>query len=246
MASTKTTTASSAVAAFQKHLQLLALIAAVIVPLISNFGLSLIMSNIANDIMYVTAFNLLKNFITAFNLVDLFLIYAVLVNSLLRFGFKDSRGVFTLCLIRVFIIYASYIVIGAIITADFFSVLSANLYYCLINGSIDLLILGGVVVITMFLRSKFFAEKNTNITVKRFFDFKNPLIAVSAWVVVLISASLLSSCLINTFFSSLDALSIVMSYVQWITKTAVGYCIMWGVAKWLGSRWKAINRALSK
>ncbi len=244
------------VSAFAKHLNLLCFIGCVLLPIISNFGLSLILSIISGDILLITASDILGGFITVLNLIGLFFVYALLINSVIRFGYKESKKIVALCILRVVLVYTSYIAIGAIVTANFSASFSKNLITCITNGVIDLMLLAGALFLTCFLRSKYLDEKNTNITVKGFFNTKNPLIAVSAWVVVLISAFLLSGCVIDTIsdiviygtndLTSTEIVYLVTPYISWLIKTVAGYCVMWFTAKWLDSRWSAINLEIKK
>lgn len=246
----------NAVSAFTKHLNLLSVIGCIIIPLISNFALSLILSFISGDILLVSAANILSGFITALNLVGLFFVYAVLLNSIIRFGYEKSQKLVGLCVLRIVIIYSSYLAIGAIVTENLAASFLGNLITCLTNAVVDIMLLVGALFLACFLRSKYLDEKNTNITVKGFFSFKNPLIAISSWIVVLISAFLLSSCIIDTIvdvvsygandLNSTEIVYLVTPYVSWIIKTVAGYCVMWFTAKWLDSRWKAINLDIKK
>ena len=242
--------------AFKKHIFLLALTGAVVITVINSFGLSLVLSLISGDIMLKVPAELLTYFVSALNVCGLFLTYGALVNSLIRFGFKGSKSVLILCIVRIFLIYVSYLLIGVIVTSNFTASFGGNLYYCLVNGLIDLMLLCGSAALTLFLRSKYIYENNTNISVKGFFNFKNPLISVSVWVVVLISAFLLSGCIINTVadvtlygasnLNPTEVIYLVTPYVEWLLKTAVGYVLMWCCAKWLDSRWKLLGKTESK
>ena len=247
---------SDRITLFKKHLTLLCLIGTVIIPVINNFGLSLILSFISGDIMLETASSLLSYFISALNLVDLFLIFGVLVNSLVRFGYKESKKIVGMCIVRVAIIYLSYFLIGAIVTSNFASTVTGNIYYCLTNALIDLMLLAGAIALTLYLRSKYLDEKNTNITVKKFFNFKNPLIAISAWIVVLVSSFLLSGNIIDTVaditvygaqnLTTSEIIYLVSPYVVWVIKTMAGYVIIWGCAKWLDTQWRNLSKTSAK
>lgn len=242
--------------AFKKHLILLGVIAAVIIPVLNNFALSLILSFIDGDVMLAGVSAVLKTFVSALSILDLFLMYAVLINSVLRFGFKGSSKLFGLSVLRVVLVYAAYLSIGAIVTMNFSDVIKGNIYYCLTNAFIDILLLAGAMVLTVYLRSKYIEAKNTNITVRRFFDFNNPLMVISAWVTVLISAFLLSGCIINTVSdisaygaSNLnfnEVVYLVSPYAKWLAKTAIGYCVFWCCAKWLDTVWKNLHKPMSK
>lgn len=247
---------NNAVSLFTKHLNLLSIIGCVILPLISNFVLSLILSFISGDILLVGAANILSGFITALNLVGLFFVYAVLINSIIRFGYEKSKKLVGFCVLRIAIIYTSYLAIGAIVTKNLAASFVGNLVTCLTNAVVDVMLLVGVLFLTCFLRSKSLDENNTNITVKGFFSAKNPLIAISAWIVVLISAFLLSSCIIDTVvdvvsygaedLNSTEIIYLVTPYVSWLIKTVAGYCVMWFTAKWLDTRWRQFSLETKK
>ncbi|MBR5322861.1 MAG: hypothetical protein IKU48_04890 [Clostridia bacterium] len=242
---------SNAVSLFTKHLKLLMIIGCVILPIISNFVLSLILSFISGDILLVDAANFLSGFITALNLVGLFFVYAVLLNSIIRFGYEKSKKLIGFCGLRIAIIYTSYLAIGTIITENLSASFTGNLITCFTNAVVDLMLLAGALFLACFLRSKYLDEKNTNITVKTFFAAKNPLISISTWVVVLISAFLLSGCVIDTIvdvvsygasdLNSTEIIYLITPYVSWLIKTVAGYCVMWFTAKWLDTRWRQFS-----
>lgn len=247
---------SNAVSLFTKHLNLLMIIGCILLPLISNFILSLILSFISGDILLVGVANFLGGFITALNLVGLFFVYAVLLNSIIRFGYEKSKKLVGFCGIRIALIYTSYLAIGAIVTENFASSFLGNFITCLTNALVDVMLLAGTLFLTCFLRSKYLDENNTNITVKGFFSKKNPLITISTWIVVLISAFLLSSCIIDTIvdvvsygasdLTSTEIVYLVTPYVSWLIKTIAGYCVMWFTAKWLDTRWKQFSLETKK
>lgn len=234
----------------KKHLVFLAVIFTVVVPLINNFGLSLVLSNIYGDIMYQTLSEILKVFITALDTLNLFLVFAVLTISVVRYGVKRSKEVITLCVARIFIIYGAYLAIGAIVTTNFSATLSGNLVYCLTNSVIDVMLLVGTLVLCALLREKFVSEENTDITVRKIIDKKNPLLTIILWVTVLIAAFLLSGCIINTIsdittygvdnLNLSEVLYLVSPYVIWLAKTAFGYLVMVLAAKWVDVLWKSV------
>ena len=247
---------NNVVSLFTKHLNLLLIIGCVILPLISNFVLSLILSFISGDILLVGVADFLGGFITALNLVGLFFVYAVLINSIIRFGYYKSQKLVGFCVLRIAIIYSSYLAIGTIVTENLAASFKGNLITCLTNAVVDLMLLAGALFLACFLRSKYLDEKNTNITVKGFFSAKNPLIAISAWIVVLISAFLLSSCIIDTVvdivsygakdLNSTEIIYLVTPYASWLIKTVAGYCVMWFTAKWLDTRWRQFSLETKK
>jgi hypothetical protein len=237
--------------ALKKHLTLLSVIFAIAIPLINNFGLSLVMSNVYGDIMYTGLSDFLSAFISVLSALDLFAVFAVLVISLVRFGSKNSRDVITLCFVRIVIIYASYILIGAIVTENFANTLANNYEYFLVNAVIDVMLLVGAIILCLFLRSKYLFEENTDITVRKLFDKHNPLLNVILWTTVLISAFMLSNCIINTVsdivtygandLSVNEVVYLVTPYAAWAVKTAACYFVMVFMAKWVDFLWKAIN-----
>ena len=236
---------------FKKHITLLCVISTLIIPLLNNFAFSLILSLIDGDIMLATATDLLKVFISSLDTLNLFLVFGVLVNSIVRFGAKKSSDVIALVFLRIFLVYTSYITIGAIVTTNFQATLEGNLYYCLINALVDVMLVVGTIVLCSFLRSKYIDENNTDITIRKIFDKKNPLINITLWVIALVSAFLLSGCIITTISditnygaSNLNAnevIYLVSPYVKWLLKTIFGYFVVISVAKWLDLQWKNLN-----
>lgn len=236
--------------ALKKHLTFLAVIFMVIVPLINNFVLSFILSNIYGDIMFKTVSEILKVFIAALDTLNLFLVFAVLAISIVRYGIKYSKDIITLCVVRIVIVYGSYLAIGAIITTNFAATISGNLIYCLSNSVIDVLLLIGALVLCSLLRARFIGENNTDITIKKFVDRKNPLLNVILWVTVLISAFLLSGCVINTItdiatygaknLNVSEVIYLVKPYIIWGTKAVFGYFVMALTAKWIDILWKSV------
>jgi len=234
--------------AFRKYMHIICLVATVIVPILNNFVLSLIVSLIDGDIMLTVLSSILSHIISALGTLDLFLVYAVLINDLMRFGLKKSRRTVLLCFLRLFIIYASYITIGAIITSNFTRVLVDNLYYCGINALIDTLLLIGAIVLTCFLRAKYVDENNTDITVRSLIDTRNPLLTVTFWTVILITAFMLSGCVINTVMdisrygannlNATEVIYLVSPYVELVIKAFLGYFLMALSAKWFDIQWK--------
>lgn len=236
---------------FKKHILLLTVISTVAIPLINNFGLSLLLSIITGDIVYSTVSNILTVFVSALGTVNLFFVYAVLINSLLRFGFKQSKDIILLCFLRIFIVYASFIGIGAIVTTNFTNTLKSNIFYCLTNGVIDIMLLIGAIILCLFLRSKYLTENNTDITIKKFISKSNALYVIMLWTTALISAFLLAGCISDTVtdiatygadnLSSTEVIYLVTPYIKWIAKTLVGYIVMFFTAKWLNFQWKYSN-----
>ena len=238
----------------RKHINLICFLCTVIVPLINNFVLSLVLSFISGDIMLVVWAEMLSYFVVALDTINLFLVFGVLVNSLIRFGSRGSRRVISLCFVRIFIVYASYLTIGSIVTANPLMMLKSNLIYCVTNGAIDILLLAGTLFLVLFLRSKFIEEKNTNIALKKFIDIKNPLLVVTLWVTALISAFLLSGCVISTVsdiatygannLNATEVIYLVSPYIKWIIKTIFGYCVMWVCAKWFETQWRNMRESI--
>ncbi len=244
------------VSAFQKRLTILCVICTVIVPLINNFGLSLVLSTISGDIMYETPAEILSYFVSALDTVNMFFVFAVLINSITRFGLGKSKNIIALCVLRIIIVYASYLAMGAIITTNLANTLKGNLYYFVTNAVIDIMLLIGAIVLIIFIRAKFVDENNTNITVKKIFDLKNPLVSITLWITVLISAFLLSGCVINTIsdisaygadnLNAYEIIYLVIPYIKWLLKNIAGYLIMIFCAKLFDTQWKTLYKANSK
>ncbi len=233
---------------FQKYMIAICVACTIIIPLINNFALSLLLSSISGDIMLRTWVMILDAVINAIDTINLFLIYSILVNNIIRFGVKKSKPIIALCIIRIFIVYLAYLVNGAILVSTFSNMLDMNLTYCLTSGSVDLLLLIGAIILTCFLRSKFISEKNTDITVKKMFDTKNPLIVVSMWITVLIGAIMLSNCITNTISDLSTYMSPILQfdhlvyfvtpYIKWLFKIVIGYIVMYFSAKLFDIQWK--------
>ena len=237
--------------ALKKHITLLSVIFAIIIPAINNFGLSLIMSIIDGDIMYAGISEFLSAFITILSALDLFAVFAVLVISLVRFGLNNSKDVITFCFVKIAITYSSYIAIGAIVTENFVNTLKNNYQYFLVNFVIDVMLLIGAVALCLFLRSKYLYEENTDITIRKIFDKHNPILNIMVWTTALISAFMLSNCIINTLsdvitygandLSLTEVFYLVSPYAVWVIKTVACYFVMVIMAKWSDFLWKAIN-----
>ena len=163
------------ITAFKKHLNVLCFLCTVIIPVLNNFILSLILSFISGDIMLVFWAELLEAFVVALDTVNLFLVFGVLINSVARFGYKNSGRVIAFCTVRIAIIYASYIAIGAIVTSSFAYTLVNNLLYCFTNAAIDILLLVGAVFLISFLRSRFKEACSADESVGGILSFKNPM-----------------------------------------------------------------------
>lgn len=241
--------------ALKKHLTLLSVIFAIIIPVINNFGLSLIMTITDGDIMYAGIPEFLSPFITILSALDLFAVFAVLVISLVRFGLNNSKDVITFCFVKIVITYSSYIAIVTIATENFVNTLKNNYLYFLMNFAIDGILLIGAIALCLFLRSKYLYEENTDITIRKIFDKHNPILNIMVWITALISAVMLTSCIINTYFdvtthgannlSLTEVIYLVSPYVVWVIKTVACYFVMVLMAKWIDFLWKAINSAES-
>ena len=239
--------------ALKKHLTLLSVIFGIAVPLINNFGLSLWLSIVDGDIMYTGLSDFLSVFITVLSALDLYAMFAVLVISLVRFGSSNSKDVITFGFVRIAITYASYISIGAIVTENFANTIKNNYEYFLVNCVIDVMLLVGAIFLCLFLRSKFLSEENTDITVRKIFDRHNPLLNIILWTTALISAFMLSNCIINTVsdvvtygasdLTASEIIYLVSPYLAWVVKTVGCYFVMVFTAKWVDFLWKAINSA---
>ena len=238
-----------AIPLFKKRITIICIICGVVMPFIANYVLSYIMINIKDNLLYTTEFELLNAFITSLTTVSMFALFGVIVNSIVRFGLKKSIVPLCFGVARTLLFYIFTIELCANdMGIGFFDFLSASFSSVALNAGIDLLLLAGVVILTVFLRAKFLNEKKTNITVKKFFDFKNPLIAIYIWVIILVFAFYLSGCITETVsiilaYNSYEVFALISPYLGVIGKTAVGYVIMWGCAKWLDFQWKSLNNA---
>ena len=125
--------------------------------------------------------------------------------------------------------------------------------YILLNFSVDIVLLIGVIILVVFLRSKFIDLKKTNITVKSIFDRKNPIVTVTLWVSILITAVYLAGCVAETYalimtygadnLNFREVITLVSPYLEQVFRFIVGYLIMMGTAKWLELQWTLINTA---
>lgn len=238
---------------FKKHVNIIGVICAVVITLITNYVLSLVLSNIRNDIMWTTLTTILSYFQDALIFVAGYVLYGLLINSLLRFGFRGSRGILNLSCIRLLLIYMAYLVFGIFMSRDFINDLKANMLYILLNFSVDIVLLIGVIILVVFLRSKFIDLKKTNITVKSIFDRKNPIVTVTLWVSILITAVYLAGCVAETYalimtygadnLNFREVITLVSPYLEQVFRFIVGYLIMMGTAKWLELQWTLINTA---
>ncbi len=238
-------------ALFKKHLTTTMVIAAVIIPVISHFILPAVRLLTPSDKVY----EILGIFLNALNTADLFLVYGVLITALVRFGMNNSSKIIGLGLLRYVIIYLSNILLTVIIVplviVDYEVDFVYNLLVFGINIIVDVLPYAGAIIMTSFLCSKYVDENKTDITIRKVFDRKNPLLVITLWVTVLISATLLSETIVGTatnlssYLSSgyqitSSLISILLEpYFHWLLKTVIGYFIMLGVGKWFEFQWQA-------
>ena len=238
-------------AMFKKHLTVTFVIAAIIIPVISYFILPAIrLLTPSNDV-----YRWLGVFLSALNTVDLFLVYGILITALVRFGMNNSSKIIGLGLLRYAIIYLSNVLLTVVVVPLVIKNYEVDTVYNLlvfgINIIVDVLPYAGAIIMTSFLCSKYIDEKKTDITIRKVFDRKNPLLVITLWVTVLISATLLSEIIVGTATSLSSYLSsgyqitsslisvLVEPYFQWILKTVIGYFIMLGVGKWFEFQWQA-------
>ena len=236
---------------FKKHINVIGIICAIFLTLVTNYALAIIVSNIRNDIMYETLTAILTSFQNALIFVSIYVLYGLLINSLLRFGVKNSRGILSLCFARIGLIYLSYFVFGIFLSKDFINDLKTNLMFILLNLAVDVIMLVGVIILILFLRSKFVDEKKTNITLKSIFEKKNPIVAVTLWVGILISSVYVSGCIAETYANVMtygannlnihEVMTLVTPYIEQIIRFVLGYLVMMGAAKWLELQWSLIN-----
>lgn len=238
--------------ALKKHLTLLCIIFTIVIPFINNFGLFLVLLNIQNDVVFGSLPDLLQSFMSALTTLDLFFTYAILVISIVRFGTKRSSDIIALSAAKIFVTYFSSVLAGAVVTTDFLSSLvKYNYEFFLINALVELMLLLGAVILCGILSTKFLAENNTDITVKKVFDRKNPLIVIITWTTVLISAFLLSRCITDTVadivtygaknLTKSEIIYLIKPYLIWVCKTVFCYFAMVISAKWIDFVWKNLN-----
>ncbi len=243
---------------FKKHMIWTCIIGAVIIPLISYLLLPALRVFISSD----TVYSILGYFLNALNTVDLFVVYGILISSLVRFGLNNSITVILLGFLRYVIIYASNIILSSVFIPLIIEGYEVNVVLDMlvygINIIVDILPFAGAIIMTVFLCSKYLDEKKNDITIRKIFDRKNPLLVITVWVTVLISATLLSEAAVGTatdlssYISSgyqiTNSLIIVLvkPYIEWLLKTVVGYLIMIIVAKWFEFQWNQSHTAQSE
>ena len=231
---------NSYIPTLKKHLRILCIISTLVIPIINNFALSLWLSVIQGDIMFKTLYDVLSVFISALDTLNLFLVFAVLVNSLIRLGVKNSYEIIALCFIRIFIVYSSYISIGAIVTTNFTSTLKGNILYCITNAVIDVMLITGTIILCRILLSKY-TEISVESSLKGLSPKNNPFVHILVWVTLLVSTFLLSGCIINTVtdisvygsdnLNASEIIYLVSPYLRWIFKTVFGYAVMLFVSR---------------
>jgi hypothetical protein len=239
------------VKAFKKHITLLGIITFLIIPIVNDFGLTVFLTTIKGNIMYEDLFAFFQTFSTSLDTLNLFLGYGLLASAIVRFGTKHSKDVIVLSFLRVFVRYASYFIVGAIASTDLAAAIKNNLYFGLINGGIDVMLVLGAIFLCSLIRSRYVGENKIDITIKKVFNIKNPMICVIMWVCALVGAFLLAGCVIDTVLDIMNAgadnlnaneiVYLVSPYVKWLFKVAFGYFVMIFTSKWLDFQWKALN-----
>lgn len=238
------------ITAFKKHINLLGFIIAVIVTLIAHYGLVYILSLIRDDIMWTPLTSILTYFKNTMIIIANYAIYGLLINSVLRFGFKKSSGIISLSVLRLVLIHLATLFFGLFMSTDFIKDIKANISYIVTEAMIEFILLGGALLLIVFLRKKYADEKNTNITLKKFFDKNNPLTVVIFWVSVLISVVYLAGDVASTLAQIAvygaenlkfnEIITLATPYIEQIFVFLIGYAVMVGIGKWLDIQWENI------
>ena len=238
------------ITAFKKHINLLGFIIAVIVTVIAHYGLVYILSLIRDDIMWTPLTSILTYFKNAMIIIANYAIYGLLINSILRFGFKKSSAIISLSVLRLVLIHLATLFFGLFMSTDFIKDFKANISYVITEAAIEFILLIGALLLIVFLRKKYADEKNTNITLKKFFDKNNPLTVVIFWVSVLISVVYLAGDIASTFAQIAvygadnlkfnEVLTLATPYLEQIFVFLIGYAVMVGIGKWLDFQWENI------
>ena len=128
-------------------------------------------------------------------------------------------------------------------STDFIKDIKANISYIVTEAMIEFILLGGALLLIVFLRKKYADEKNTNITLKKFFDKNNPLTVVIFWVSVLISVVYLAGDVASTLAQIAvygaenlkfnEIITLATPYIEQIFGFLIGYAVMVGIGKWL-------------
>lgn len=213
-------------AKLRKHLFLLAVIANIILPVITYFALQLWHYNIANDIMNTTLDIIIVNIQNVLDLIILYMSYGILINCLIRYGAKNSRPIILITVCGTVLHQASFYLADILtrtkITASILS--SAAAYYC-INLVIDCVRLLGAALLICWLRTTYIHEKNSDITLRKFIQKSNPLSMISLWIVLLIAVCYVPSIVFD--LSNLDVAYKLLPFVRLLIKTAIGYVIIY-------------------
>ena len=241
---------NSHIKAFKKHINVLGLINAVLITLIANYALVYVLSLVINDWAWQPLATFLIHFDKALITVANYVMYGLLINSLLRFGFKKSGGILSISILRIVLIHLATMFFGLFMSEDFVKDIRVNFYYVLIEAMIEIVLLLGAIILIMFLRSKYIDEKKTNITINKFIEKGNPLLAVTLWVSILISVVYLAGDFAETYalirlygtagMTFKTVMNMAMPYINQIFVFVLGYAVMVGVAKWLDLQWSGI------
>lgn len=222
-------------AAFVKKLNIIAFIFGIVVPLVNNFALELLRSSIYGDILFETEAGLLGGFVEAVSFISVYVLSALLINSYLRFGFGGGKTVLLFSLCRCAIVYASEVAIQLLLTRNFKNSLADNLATVALNFAIEAGLFFVILGVSKYLRQSYADLNNTDITLKKTFDLKNPLTSVHFWSALLIGAVYLASNIASSFSSDAPRgfLAAAYPYVRWAIRSVVGYFIMHLTAKYL-------------
>ncbi len=236
--------------AFKKHINLLGFIAAILVTFITHFLMIYIISSLRTAVLwkqYTWFIEFLEGFNNAMISVANFVIYALIINNMLRFGFKKSGVIISYAVLRIVLFFVAAMAFGIYGSKDFMENLVFNFVYFLFVNSVEILLLIGSIVLIAFLRSKYIDEKNTDITVRKWISVKNPLTVITFWVNILISTVYLSGRIAQTYSDVFDGghgvFELVAPYIGIVANFFLGYVIMIAVAKWLDLQWKNILTA---
>lgn len=222
---------------FRKMLTVLSVVFGVILPVITNFLLSLWASYIYGDVMKVELYSVLKSVISVFGTINMYSMFGIIIISVLRYELCNSKSVILFGFVKIVLTYIGYFAIPLVLSVgNFLSNLSANLVYLGVNAAVDIILLFGVVFISAYLRKAFLKDNISDITIKKFVDFKNPILTTVFWGACFVSFILLSEKITSTFsdiylygadnLNFSEVMTLVSPYVSWLIKSFSGYVIM--------------------
>ncbi len=222
-------------AAFVKKLNIIAFVFGIVIPLVNNFALELLRSSIYGDVLYETEAGLLGGLVDSVSFISVYVLSALLINAYMRFGFDGGKKILLFSLCRCVIVYASEVAIQLLLTRNFKNSLADNLATVALNFAIEAGLFLVILGVSKYLRQSYAKLNNTDITLKRVFDLKNPLTSVHFWSALLIGAVYLASNIASSFSSDApkEFLAAAYSYIRWAIRSVVGYFIMHLTAKYL-------------